>query len=294
VHRCAAASGGSRALRAPVVSDLIDISELDDLVRRTAAAEIMPRFRRLRPGSVRTKTSPLDLVTDADIAAEAMITAELRARYPNALIVGEEAASEDPGLLDGLDDAGLTFVIDPVDGTANFAAGLSVFGVILAVLRYGEVVAGIVYDPVAGDSAIAVRGEGAWLEDAAGNRTTMRVATRAPLKAMVGSLSWRFFPKPQRPGILAAAAQFGGNFDFRCAAQHYRMIAGGHCHFMLYHRLLPWDHAAGWLLHREAGGHAAMLDGRDYRPSIFKGGYLCAPDPECWQELAGILRAPAD
>ena len=275
------------------MSDRFDIHELNGLLRRAAAAEIMPRFRNLAPGAVRTKSSPLDLVTDADLAAEAMIGAELHARYPGALIVGEEAAADDPGLLDGLDDADLTFVIDPVDGTANFAAGLPLFGVILAVLRRGEVVAGIIYDPVGDDSAIALRGEGAWLEDASGNRTDLRVAPRAATKAMIGSLSWRFFPRAERPAILTAAARFGGNFDFRCAAHHYRMIASGACHFMLYHRLLPWDHAAGWLLHREAGGYAAMLDGRDYRPSILDGGYLCAPDPECWHELAGILRLPA-
>ena len=271
----------------------IDIIALNDLLRRAAAAEIMPRFRNLLPGSVRSKSSPLDLVTDADLAAEAMITAELRAQYPSALIVGEEAAAENPGLLDGLDDAELAFVIDPVDGTSNFAAGLGLFGVMLGVLRYGEVVAGIIYDPVVGDSAIAVRGEGAWSQNAAGNRTPLRVAAADAPKYMIGGLSWRFFPKPHRPAIVTAAARFGGTFDFRCAAHHYRMLAAGHCHFMVYHRLLPWDHAAGWLLHTEAGGRAAMLDGRDYRPSIMSGGYLCAPDRDSWQELAGILAAAA-
>jgi len=273
------------------MGDAIDIGTLNDLLRRAAAAEIMPRFRNLRPGSVRSKSSPLDLVTDADVAAEAMITAELWARYPGALVVGEEAASSDPGLLDGLAEAELAFVIDPVDGTSNFAAGLGLFGVMLAVLRRGEVVAGIIYDPVADDSAIALRGEGAWLEDARGNRAALRVAPRTSLDRMVGSLSWRFFPQAERPNVLAAAPRLGGTFDFRCAAHHYRMIAGGHCHFTLYHRLLPWDHAAGWLLHREAGGHAAMLDGCGYRPCTMDGGYLCATDIESWHELAALLRS---
>jgi len=267
----------------------IDVLALNDLLRRASAEQIMPRFRRLGPGSIRSKSSVLDLVTDADVAAEATITAELLACYPDALVVGEEAAAADPGLIDGIADADLAFIVDPIDGTSNFAAGIGLFGVMLAVVQRNEVIAGIIYDPVADDSAIAVRGEGAWLQDAAGNRTRLRAAPAAPLELMRGSWSWRYFPRNDRPRLIGLAAQMGNVFDFRCAAHHYRMIAAGHSHFSLYHRLLPWDHAAGWLLHSEAGGHGAMLDGSRYRPSNADGAYLCAPDRECWEEICGLI-----
>jgi fructose-1,6-bisphosphatase/inositol monophosphatase family enzyme len=266
-----------------------DIGFLNDLLRRAAAAEIMPRFRCLAPGAVRAKSSPLDLVTDADTAAEAMITRELRQRFPGALVVGEEAASADLRLLDGLAEAELAFVIDPIDGTANFAAGLGLFGVMLAVVRRGELVAGIIHDPVADDSAMALRGEGAWTEDAAGGRSPLRVAAAAGLGEMQGSWSWRYFPMAERGSVLAAAARLGAIFDFRCAAHHYRMLAAGNSHFSLYYRLLPWDHAAGSLLHREAGGYGAMLDGRDYRVDVSHCGYLCAPDRDSWREIRALI-----
>lgn len=266
-----------------------DIEFINDLLRRVAKAEILPRFRHLAAGAVRVKSSPLDLVTDADVAAEVMIASELLARYPHALIVGEEAAAVDPHVLDGLASADLAFVIDPIDGTSNFAAGMGLFGVMLAVVAQGEVVAGIIYDPLADDSAIAVKGEGAWRVDALGRRTRLQVAAAAPFEEMIGTLSWRYFPIEQRPSILAAATGFGGNFDFRCAAQQYRLMASGNCHFMLYYRLMPWDHAAGYLLLREAGGYAAMLDGREYRPSILEGGYLCATDADSWHSLRRLL-----
>ena len=111
-----------------------DALEVAELLRTTAQAEILPRFRNLSAGAVRTKTSQLDLVTDADEAAERVIEAELLRLFPGALVVGEEGVSRDPGLLDGLGDADLAFILDPVDGTLNFASSLPLFGVMAAVL----------------------------------------------------------------------------------------------------------------------------------------------------------------
>src|SRR3954471_7674190 len=92
------------------------IDWLADLLSDAAVAEIMPRFRRLGAGDVRQKTSAADLVTEADVNAERVITAALAARYPSALIVGEEASEVDHTLLPRLGGAELAFVIDPVDG----------------------------------------------------------------------------------------------------------------------------------------------------------------------------------
>jgi len=111
------------------------------LLREVARAEVMPRFRNLGPGGVRTKTDALDVVTEADTAAEAAITAGLLRRFPGAVVVGEEATAADPSLLGRLGDADLAFVVDPVDGTANFADGLPLFAVMAAALIRGEVVA---------------------------------------------------------------------------------------------------------------------------------------------------------
>ena len=78
--------------------------------------------------AVREKTGPLDLVTDADEAAERVMTAGLHRRFPGCVVVGEEAAPADPAQLRALAGAELAFVVDPIDGTANFAAGLPLFG----------------------------------------------------------------------------------------------------------------------------------------------------------------------
>ncbi len=80
---------------------------LADLLADAARQEIMPRFRRLDVGDIRQKTSPADLVTEADVNAERFITAKLKERFADAVIVGEEACSDNPALLTGLDDAEL-------------------------------------------------------------------------------------------------------------------------------------------------------------------------------------------
>ena len=78
--------------------------------------------------------------------------------------------------------------------------------------------------------------------------------------------------------MLPNLAHVAQAYDFRCAAHEYRMLAAGHCHFLMFNRLMPWDHLPGWLLHREAGGYAAQFDGSAYRPGITEGGLICAPD----------------
>ena len=266
-----------------------DLHVLATILRDAARAEILPRFRHLATGAVRHKTGPLDLVTDADEAAERFIGASLAARFPAAIVVGEEACSSAPALLARLADADLAFVVDPVDGTANFAAGLPLFGVMAAAIRRGEVIAAAIHDPVGDDTAFALRGAGAWLETPDGDRSDLRVAASAPVDEMAGNVSWRFMPEPQRHTVCGNLPRLGESWDYRCAAHEYRMAAAGHCHFLVFNRLLPWDHAPGWLLHREAGGFSARLDGSDYTPTATDGGLICAPDRASWQVLHDTL-----
>jgi fructose-1,6-bisphosphatase/inositol monophosphatase family enzyme len=269
-----------------------DLAALAATLQDAARAEIMPRFRRLDAVAVRHKTGPLDLVTDADEAAERAITAALRRRFPGCIVIGEEATSADPATLRSIADAELAFVVDPVDGTANFAAGLPLFGVMAAAIVRGAVVAAVIYDPVGDDTALALRGGGAWIAAPDGRRSALRVAAAQPVAAMAGNVSWRFMPEPQRSTVCGNLPLLGGSWDYRCAAHEYRMLAAGHCHFLVFNRLWPWDHAPGWLLHQEAGGFSARFDGSDYTPATHDGGLICAPDRASWAALRDVLLQP--
>lgn len=267
----------------------LQLEDILQIVRAVARTEIMPRFRNVLQADIRQKTGPLDLVTVVDERAEAAITAALERLFPGCLVVGEEAASVDPGLLGKLHDADLAFVVDPVDGTSNFCAGLPLFGVMVAALRRGEVIAALIHDPVGDDSALALRGEGAWLEAPGATQAALRAAPPAPVAHLTGAVSWRYMPEPLRSRVCSRLPRLGAAWDYRCAAHQYRMLAAGHCHYVVFQRLMPWDHAAGWLLHREAGGWSARFDGSAYDATETMGGLICAPDRESWSAVSEAL-----
>ncbi len=260
-----------------------------EILRDAARAEILPRFRSLATTTVRQKTSHLDLVTDADVAAEAWIAEALAKAFPGAVVVGEEAASRDPKVLDGLAYADLAFVVDPVDGTKNFSCGLPLFGVMAAVLQRGTVVAGVIHDPIVDNCAMGLAGEGAWIERPDGQRTGLRVAAPRPLAEMLGIVSWLFMTEPLRSTVTANLSRVAGAIDYRTAAHEYRLVAGGHYDFVLFGKLAPWDHLAGCLIHREAGGYSACLDGKPYGVASRAQGLLCAPDEATWKLLRDAL-----
>lgn len=173
-----------------------DALSVVEIMRDVARTEILPSWRNLSPGAIRFKTSIHDIVTDADEAAETAITAMLRARFPGATVVGEEATAANPALLDRLAEAELAFIVDPIDGTKNFSAGLPLFGVIIGVAHRGEVIAGFILDPIGNDVAIGLRGR------APGSRRSMAGET---------IFAWR---KP-RPCTTWSAASPGTSWSSR-------------------------------------------------------------------------------
>ena len=249
----------------------------------------MPRFGRLAAADVRTKSGPLDPVTVADEAAEAALTQGLERLFPGAAILGEEAASADPGKLSLLQGERPVFVIDPIDGTANYAAGLPLFGVMIALVVEGETRAGLIYDPWRDDAVVARRGEGAFLIARDGSRARLDVAPAAPLKEMVAAFSWRYMPAPTQAAVLQSLARFGSTIELRCAAHTYRLLAMGNIHAGLFHRTLPWDHAAGVLIFEEAGGYVAKLEGGAWRPADFRAGLLLARDEAGWRMVKRLI-----
>ncbi len=271
-----------------------DALQIGEILSRVAQAELMPRFGRLTADQVRQKSSRFDVVTDADEATEQAIAEALQAAYPGAIVVGEEAAERDRTLLDRIATADLAFILDPIDGTKNFASGLPLFGVMLAATARGEVVLGAIHDPIRRDTAFALRGEGAWMQGEDGLRVALRVAGTVPVSEMDAIIGTNFLPEPLRTTVNHNLSRLGMSSWLRCAAHEYRIAAAGHCHLLFYNKLMPWDHAAGWLLHREAGGYSAHFDGTAYRPTHLTGGLICAPDRASWLLAREALLEPAE
>lgn len=267
---------------------LPDPDKVAAILREVAAAEIVPRFRTLAAGDIREK-GPGDLVTVADEAAERVLAARLTDLLPGSRVVGEEAAAADPVILSRLSTgAEPVWIIDPVDGTYNFAHGRPVFAVLLALAVGGRTLAGWIYDPMGGRMAIAQAGEGAWM---AGQR--LRALPGGPLPDLRGSLSTKFFDPAERARIEALRPLFAGTYRLFCAGHEYLNLITGQGQFALYNRTMPWDHAAGALAFAEAGGHVARWDGNPYGPADVTGGILLAPDPQTWTDLHRLIFPPA-
>lgn len=268
---------------------LQNLLSVTEVLREVSQTLILPRFQNLDEGAIRAKSSIHDLVTDVDEAAERAITPALKRLFPHAVIVGEEGTAADPSLLDRIGEPDLVFLVDPIDGTKNFASGLPLFGVMVAAVQRGEVVGAVIHDPVMNDFACALRGEGAWVEHRDGRRVDLEVAAPMPIGDMNGLVSWSFLPEPLRSRATANLPRFAMTSSYRCAAHEYRLIAAGHCDFSVYAKLMPWDHAPGWLLHREAGGYSARFDGSAYSPMQHTGGLICASDADSWQAIREAL-----
>jgi fructose-1,6-bisphosphatase/inositol monophosphatase family enzyme len=263
----------------------IEVTVLADILREAAMAEILPRFRRLDPKTVLTKSSPTDLVTEADTEAERRIKAEIARRWPDAVVVGEESVAADPELLKRVATSDLAITVDPVDGTANFAAGLPLFAVMASVVVKGENVAAIIYDPMGDDWFMAERGAGAFLRRPDGATQRLRAADPVPLARTVAHVSIGFLEPKSKVEVLGNLAKLAISANYRCAGHDYRTMASGHCHAVLFNKLMPWDHLPGTLICAEAGAFVRKFDGSEYRPADLTGGLILAPDEESWSLL---------
>ncbi len=262
-----------------------DLDALMTILRDAATAEILPRFRRLEKSQIRTKSSATDLVTEADTEAEHFIKRRIAELWPDALVIGEELVAADPLLLGRLPGADFAITVDPVDGTANFAAGLPLFAVMAAVVRKDEVVAGIIYDPMGDDWVVAERGGGAWLRRPDGSSVRLAAAAASPLDEMVGTVSIGFLDLKTKPQVLANLAKLKITANYRVAGHDYRMFATGNSQFATFNKLMPWDHLPGTLIAKEAGGYVARFDGSPYLVEHLAGGLLLAPDVDSWHLL---------
>jgi fructose-1,6-bisphosphatase/inositol monophosphatase family enzyme len=257
-------------------------AEIRDLMRFAARRSMLPRFRQLAEGDIAMKGTD-DPVTIVDREVEAFLTEALSKLAPGVAIVGEEAAHADAAVLDHL--AGQCWIIDPLDGTANFTEGKEPFGIIIALADAGVAVAGWLYDPLKDRLCHARAGEGAFIN---GARATARSTALEP---PVTAVSRMFLTPEQAAEIDAKVAPHYTLVDIpRCAAEQYPRLALGENDISAFQRTLAWDHAAGVLWLNEAGGKAARLDGSAYRVDEHgKRGLVGASSPALWDEFAARL-----
>ncbi len=222
----------------------VELSPLSTAVEaaRAAARVALDRFRR--PLVISSKGFR-DIVTEADTAAQDAAVAVIQSRSPGAAILGEENLAPDT-------TADTLWVIDPIDGTTNYARGFPIFCTSIGVARQGRPIAGVVYDPLHDHVFTAERGRGAWL-----NGLPIRVSNVSALSDAILALGWGRTSGERRRSLVwleRLALECRTVRAVGTAALAMAYLAAGWIDLFYHFTLQPWDGVAGQVLIEEAGG----------------------------------------
>ncbi|MDQ0726357.1 inositol monophosphatase family protein [Microbacterium sp. W4I20] len=244
--------------------------ELKDLATEIAreAGELAHRRRREGVHLAATKSTLADIVTDADREVEALIRARIAAVRPDDGFLGEESEAES-----GV--SGITWVVDPIDGTVNYAYGMPAYNVSIAAVRgtpdpqSWEALAGVVNAPALGEIFAAAQGHGAW-----SGEERLAVTTETPAGALLAT-GFGYDPATHDGDLATVRHVMPMARDLRrsgSAALDLAYVAAGRLDGYYERGLKPWDFAAGALLVSEAGGVVSRLDVDSARPMLIAGG----------------------
>jgi myo-inositol-1(or 4)-monophosphatase len=247
---------------------------------RKAGRSLLRDFGEVEQLQVSSK-GPGDFVSRADLKAEELIRGELTEARPNYGWLGEESAE-----VKGADPT-RRWIVDPLDGTTNFLHGLPHWAVSIALEHKGEIVAGIVYDPVKDEIFVAEKGAGAYVND-----RRLRVSGRKDLLETIFATGIPFGGRPELPRTLRELAlltpQTAGIRRWGAAALDLAYVAAGRYDGYWERGLNPWDVAAGLIIVREAGGFVGTIED-DGDP--LTDGSLAAANPNVFEPLRKTLRA---
>ncbi|MGF1506670.1 MAG: inositol monophosphatase family protein [Anaerolineae bacterium] len=253
------------------------IREQAQRIAREAGALLLEEYDK--PRQINHK-GRVDLVTQADGASEQLIVERLQAAFPDHRIVAEEE-----GEVAGGD---LTWYVDPLDGTTNFAHGFPVFAVSMALVQAGEPVVGVIYDPMRDELFAAERGGGAYL-----NGKAIFVTGAATLEDALIATGFPYDHLTAEDNNTRALSVFlrrvQGLRRAGAAALDMAYVAAGRLDGYWEMRVKPWDVAAGVVLVREAGGMVSTYEGR--RTSLFEGEMrIAASNGRIHEEMLDVLK----
>ncbi len=249
----------------------VDTHEIREVVKESARAELLPRLnrvgRQLKPDG--------SILTEADLAMNHRLREQLGRRYPDIGFLSEEMPrAEQESLLRS--QSGPLWCLDPLDGTTNFAAGVPLFAVSLALLENGESRLGIIYDPCHDECFFAQKARGAFLNE----RKLLSSAFDIDLKQAVAFVDFKRLSSELKDRLLHNAP-YASQRNFGSCALEWGWMACGRGHVYLHGGQKLWDYAAGVLILSEAGGHSMTLDGEPiFKSTVAPRSVICSSDAQ--------------
>jgi len=254
---------------------LPELETLCAVVKRAAVEELLPRFADV----TRKIKGDGSIVTVADRAIQDRLESELKQLWPEIALLGEEMTASEQAKRLARPGAGL-WIVDPLDGTSNFAAGIPFYSVSVALMVAGEVVLGVVYDPARDECFAAIKGgsarmNGLPLKGYPAPDSLRRCIATVDFKRLPTSLVLRLMHSPP----------YSSQRSFGSVALDWCWVAAGRFHVYLHGRQKIWDYAAGHLILEQMGGRSCGLDGA---PVFSAGGEprsaLAALDPDIFRQ----------
>lgn len=234
--------------------------KLEQIIRVAAQQELLPRFKQV----THSLKSDGSIVTEVDLAMQQQMIEVLKQYWPQIPLLGEEMSAEEQQQLLDNNEEGL-WLLDPLDGTSNYAAGIPYFCVSLALMKRGEVTLAIIHDPLRDETFAAEKGKGVWLN---GEPLIAAKATR-PLKQGIALIDLKRL-SPELAAKVASQPPYSSQRNLGSGALDWCYVATGRVDVYLHGGQKLWDYAAGQLILSEAGGYASTLDGESVLVSELK------------------------
>ena len=256
------------------------LKQLETLVKLHAAEQIMPRFNQV---SYEFKQDG-SLVTEADSAMQRVMIESLQQLWPEYIVLGEEMTeAEQQHQLDSNADG--VWILDPLDGTTNFASGVPVFSVSIALVKNNEVVMGLIYDPNRDEVFSAIKGEGAWFN----GQPLKSESEREHLSQCSAQIDFKRLNKELR-AHLCLQHPYASQRNFGSGALDWCWLASARSQVYIHGGQKLWDYAAGHLILQEAGGVAKTFDGESmFIRSLQPRSVMAAVNQQLFDELKGYL-----
>jgi len=230
---------------------LPDMSQLTALLKAVALQELLPRFEKT---GYQVKQDD-SLITEADLAVQEAIGLQLKQHWPDFSLLGEEMEIDEQQSLLTNNQDGL-WILDPLDGTINFSSHIPFFSISLALLQNGEITAGLVFDPVRDECFMAIKGQGAWL-----NNQPLSLESFESVTDIVTAIVDYKRLQPQLANRLVTNPPYRSQRSFGSVALDWCWLAAGRGHVYVHGKQNLWDFAAGQLIFNEAGGYSSTLEG---------------------------------
>ena len=258
----------------------IDVEVVKTIVRRVAIAELLPRFANVEC----TIKADRSIVTEADLIVQSQIKAQLQEVYPGIEMLSEEMTVAEQQA--AIRSSQPIWCLDPIDGTSNFFVGVPYYCVSLALMKQGEALLGLVYDPNRDEYFIAEKNKGAWLNGALLNLE----GSNTPLKTSIALVDFKRLSSDLAQKLVVQMP-YASQRSFGSVALDWCWLASGRCHVYCHGKQNVWDYAAGHLIFSEAGGISATLTGDALSYDLTPTSAVGALSPRLFDEWLACLRS---